>query len=122
MAFCGRSPLAVAATAWSSSTDASSVGTTSDGAVLLVCAIERRFWLSFCEVIERPDLPVDPRFATPADRAAHRPELVAELESTFAGRPLAHWLEALPKQKELFLLQHAFDAVLAASLAASLAG
>ena len=29
---------------------------TADGKVLLVCALERRFWTRFCELIERPDL------------------------------------------------------------------
>ncbi len=39
--------------------------------------------------------PVDPRFATNADRVGHRADLVAEIEAAFAGQPLAHWLPAL---------------------------
>jgi formyl-CoA transferase len=46
-------------------------------------------------VIGREELPDDPRFATNADRMAHRPELVAELESVMVEHDTAHWVDAL---------------------------
>lgn len=46
-------------------------------------------------VIDAPTLADDPRFATNADRMAHRPELVAEIEARFVTRPCADWVVAL---------------------------
>jgi crotonobetainyl-CoA:carnitine CoA-transferase CaiB-like acyl-CoA transferase len=48
-----------------------------------------------CDVIGRPELASDPRFATNADRVRHRDELVPLLASAFAERPAADWLEGL---------------------------
>jgi crotonobetainyl-CoA:carnitine CoA-transferase CaiB-like acyl-CoA transferase len=55
----------------------------------------QKLWLRLCAVIGREDLPQDPRFATNADRMAHRPELVAELEAATMARDTAEWVEAL---------------------------
>jgi crotonobetainyl-CoA:carnitine CoA-transferase CaiB-like acyl-CoA transferase len=55
----------------------------------------QKLWLRLCAVIGREDLPQDPRFATNADRMAHRPELVAELEAATMARDSAEWVEAL---------------------------
>jgi formyl-CoA transferase len=54
-----------------------------------------RLWQSLCRVIERPDLPVDPRFATIADRLANRLLLIEELERSFAKRSASEWIDAL---------------------------
>jgi crotonobetainyl-CoA:carnitine CoA-transferase CaiB-like acyl-CoA transferase len=48
-----------------------------------------------CQVIGRPELAADPRFAANADRVRHRDELVPILASVFAERPAAEWLERL---------------------------
>ncbi|HVP01800.1 MAG TPA: CoA transferase, partial [Solirubrobacteraceae bacterium] len=48
-----------------------------------------------CDVLERPALARDPRFATNAARVAHRDELAAELEAALARRPAAEWAERL---------------------------
>jgi crotonobetainyl-CoA:carnitine CoA-transferase CaiB-like acyl-CoA transferase len=48
-----------------------------------------------CDVIGRPELASDARFATNADRVRHRDELVPLLTSAFAERPAADWLERL---------------------------
>jgi crotonobetainyl-CoA:carnitine CoA-transferase CaiB-like acyl-CoA transferase len=48
-----------------------------------------------CEVIGRPDLPGDERFATNAARMEHRDALAAELEAAFAAAPAAEWVVAL---------------------------
>jgi crotonobetainyl-CoA:carnitine CoA-transferase CaiB-like acyl-CoA transferase len=55
----------------------------------------QKLWERLCAAIGRDDLPADPRFATNADRMAHRPELAAELESALAARDTADWVEHL---------------------------
>jgi crotonobetainyl-CoA:carnitine CoA-transferase CaiB-like acyl-CoA transferase len=54
-----------------------------------------RLWQKLCEAVGRPDLVADPRFATNDERMAHRPELVAELESALATRGTDAWVAAL---------------------------
>ncbi|OLL71502.1 CAIB/BAIF family protein [Pseudonocardia sp. Ae168_Ps1] len=63
----------------------------SDGWLVVGCAKEK-FWQRLTVVLERPDLAADPRFATFADRAEHRDELVPELERLFRTRTVADWL------------------------------
>jgi CoA:oxalate CoA-transferase len=48
----------------------------------------------FCEVIGRPDLAADPRFATNPLRCDHNAELKPELEAALAARSTADWLQA----------------------------
>jgi crotonobetainyl-CoA:carnitine CoA-transferase CaiB-like acyl-CoA transferase len=48
-----------------------------------------------CEVIGRPELAGDERFATNAARMEHRDALAAELEAAFAAAPAADWVVAL---------------------------
>lgn len=62
---------------------------------LVVATREDPFWRTLCEVLERPDLAADPRFATNAGRCAHRAALVPELERIFAGRSVADWMNRL---------------------------
>jgi crotonobetainyl-CoA:carnitine CoA-transferase CaiB-like acyl-CoA transferase len=52
-------------------------------------------WQRFCQVIDRPELAGDPRFATNADRVSHRAELEPILERHFQTRPAADWLARL---------------------------
>jgi crotonobetainyl-CoA:carnitine CoA-transferase CaiB-like acyl-CoA transferase len=54
-----------------------------------------RLWQKLCEAVGRPDLVEDPRFANNDERMAHRPELVAELESALAARGTDAWVAAL---------------------------
>jgi len=51
-------------------------------------AIWRRFW----NVLERPDIAADPRYATNAARRERRAELVALIAPVLRGRPRAQWL------------------------------
>lgn len=51
---------------------------------------QRALW----RVLQREDIPSDPRFASEPLRAANRPALQAEIEATLAARPLPEW-EAL---------------------------
>lgn len=55
----------------------------------------QKFWEGLLKVIERPDLAADERFATPAARTKHYPELRAILLDVFAARPRAEWVERL---------------------------
>ena len=48
-----------------------------------------------CTAIERPELATDPRFASNAQRLAHRDELGELLEAAFAGASAATWVERL---------------------------
>jgi crotonobetainyl-CoA:carnitine CoA-transferase CaiB-like acyl-CoA transferase len=48
-----------------------------------------------CDVIGRPELATDERFATNAARLEHRDALAVELESAFAAAPAAQWVLAL---------------------------
>jgi crotonobetainyl-CoA:carnitine CoA-transferase CaiB-like acyl-CoA transferase len=48
-----------------------------------------------CEVIGRPELITDARFATNAARLEHRDALGAELEAAFAAAPAAEWVARL---------------------------
>ena len=60
---------------------------TADGRYLTVGALEPKFFLRLCELIERPEL---------GDRhlvADAQEELAAELAAVFASRPLAAWLD-----------------------------
>jgi itaconate CoA-transferase len=55
-------------------------------------------WQRFCiEVLERPELLDDPRFASIADRREHRDELERAVESEIARRPAAEWLDRLAR-------------------------
>lgn len=53
------------------------------------------FWRRLCEVIGRPDLPEDPRFATNADRVRHNDALVPLLQAALEQEDSAHWLQRL---------------------------
>jgi crotonobetainyl-CoA:carnitine CoA-transferase CaiB-like acyl-CoA transferase len=48
-----------------------------------------------CEVLARPDLAADERFATNAGRLEHRDELVTALEAALAAAPAAEWVRRL---------------------------
>ncbi len=72
---------------------------TSDDRWLALCMLQRDlYWEGVCDAIGRPELKTDPRFADPASLSANTADAVAELEATFASRPLAEWREALGRQ------------------------
>jgi len=50
---------------------------------------------ALCRVLERPELPHDPRFAGSRERMRHREALIPLLEKTTAQAPRAHWLTRL---------------------------
>lgn len=67
---------------------------TADGH-LVVAAITERQWQQLCEVICRPELAGDERFADNAARMAHREELERELEAAFARDRTDAWVARL---------------------------
>jgi crotonobetainyl-CoA:carnitine CoA-transferase CaiB-like acyl-CoA transferase len=63
---------------------------TGDG-LLNIAANETRQFESLCEVIGRPDLPRDERFAARHTRKLHRAELKAEIEAALAAESAEQW-------------------------------
>ena len=69
---------------------------TSDGYIIVAVGNETQF-ARMCEVIGRPDLASDERFATNAARVNHRGEIVAILHGIFVTRTMLDWLDALER-------------------------
>jgi formyl-CoA transferase len=67
---------------------------TKDGHVA-VGANNDRLWRKLCIALGRDDLPEDPRFATNADRMAHRADLVRELERALSAGTTEDWVGSL---------------------------
>ncbi len=67
---------------------------TADGH-LNVAAAWGQLWIAFCEVISRPDLPADERFASPAGRMANHDELTEIITSALSERTTSEWVDAL---------------------------
>jgi crotonobetainyl-CoA:carnitine CoA-transferase CaiB-like acyl-CoA transferase len=70
---------------------------TRDGWVLVMC-MKEKFWRRLIELIGRPDLARDPRYAGFAERLQHREALLAELEPLFRTRTTAEWIALLRGQ------------------------
>ncbi len=66
-----------------------------DGPIYMALGTDRLFGKLCRDVLDRPDLPDDPRFKTPVDRLANRPALFEILEDIFASKPRSHWLPKL---------------------------
>jgi crotonobetainyl-CoA:carnitine CoA-transferase CaiB-like acyl-CoA transferase len=52
-----------------------------------------RHWPDLCRAINRDDIKNDPRFGDIASRRNNAPDLVAALDSVFATKPFAEWVE-----------------------------
>jgi len=68
----------------------------SDGHIIVAVGNENQF-ARMCEVIGRPELASDARFATNASRVNNRDELIAILQGIFAARTMRDWLESLER-------------------------
>lgn len=62
---------------------------------LAVAAANDKLFALLARGVGRPGLADDPRFATNADRVAHRALLVAELEDVLREQPADHWFAVL---------------------------
>ena len=58
-------------------------------------ATSQKLWKQLCNLLGRPELIDDPRFATVSLRLANRPELIAVLEQSFAARNCASWIDEM---------------------------
>jgi crotonobetainyl-CoA:carnitine CoA-transferase CaiB-like acyl-CoA transferase len=67
---------------------------TSDGYITLG-AISNNEWLGLCTALEKPEWIEDPRFSTPAARAANRQERLECVEQALGGRDTATIIAAL---------------------------
>lgn len=69
-----------------------------DGKEVIFGLQNEREWASFCrEVLSRPELATDPRFSPNSERVAHRPELTALIEQTFASLTAEQVVERLDR-------------------------
>ncbi|GLR48396.1 CaiB/BaiF CoA transferase family protein [Sphingomonas astaxanthinifaciens] len=64
-----------------------------DKALIIAVGNDRQF-AALAALLGKPDWATDPRFATNAERIAHRSELVAAIEAITRTRPAADWYEA----------------------------
>ncbi len=64
-----------------------------NGAFILAVGNDSQF-RRCCELVGRPDLASDERFATNPARVMHRAELLAILQPIFAGRSVRDWVDA----------------------------
>ena len=61
----------------------------------IIAAGNDRLFAQVCAAVERPELAEDPRFTSQQLRAEHQAALAAILESKFAGRTAAEWLDEM---------------------------
>lgn len=70
----------------------------SDGDFVLAVGNDRQF-ASLCnDVMDMPDLAVDPKFATAKNRAVYRDELLARMAERFKAEPCDHWLQGCARE------------------------
>ena len=68
---------------------------TKDG-YIIIAAGSQRLWERLCnEVLERPDLPKDPRFLTMAERNTNEPQLKVIMEEQTKTKTSKEWIELL---------------------------
>ena len=71
---------------------------TADRPFVLAVGNDRQF-AGLCEVLGRPELPVDERYATNSARVANREELVAILNEALSTASADHWFDALTARR-----------------------
>ena len=59
-----------------------------------IAAGNQGLWMKVVEVVQKPELAGDPRFASTRERAANQAALKDILEACFVRQPVAHWLAA----------------------------
>jgi crotonobetainyl-CoA:carnitine CoA-transferase CaiB-like acyl-CoA transferase len=62
---------------------------------MVVGAASEGNWQRLCQAVEKPELASDPRFASNAQRVAHREELIAILQDLFRQRDTESWIKLL---------------------------
>ena len=92
--------------------------TSDDRWLNLVCLQADRFWAELCELIGRPELAEDARFADSLSRYVNREACIAELDAAFGSRPLDDWRRVLSGFSGVWSAAATFDEVLASEQAA----
>jgi formyl-CoA transferase len=68
----------------------------SDGKAFVIhMSVPEKFWTGLLDVLERPDLAEDPRFASREARVAHYDELDEVIKAEVRRRPREHWMRRL---------------------------
>jgi crotonobetainyl-CoA:carnitine CoA-transferase CaiB-like acyl-CoA transferase len=83
---------------------------------LVISAYVPKHWTKLCQIIGRPDLIDDERFADQRSRAINYHELTEELESALAARTAAEWVEALQEGGLMACLAYNWKQVVATDL------
>ena len=65
----------------------------SDGRWFMVAMLREPEYVQLCELLGRPELATDPRFASFALRAEHRDALLPEIRAAVATQPAAEWAQ-----------------------------
>src|SRR6201994_4152662 len=68
-----------------------------DGPLYMACANDRLYRRLVTEVLEKPDLLTDPRFADRKNRSANKEKLRAIIAGVFAGDRLESWMAKMKK-------------------------
>ncbi len=64
---------------------------------LFISAVHSVWWERVCDIVERPELKTDPRFATSEARFANADALMEEWSAALAARPAQEWEQLLAK-------------------------
>ena len=83
---------------------------------LVISAYVPKHWTKLCQIIGRPDLIDDERFATQRARAINYPELTEELESALAAKTAAEWVAALQEGGLMACLAYTWKQVVGTEL------
>jgi crotonobetainyl-CoA:carnitine CoA-transferase CaiB-like acyl-CoA transferase len=70
---------------------------TADSDIVIAVGNDRQFRLLCDEVLERPEIATDPRFATNVGRLVHRDALIPLLEDALSRRAAADWQQRLAR-------------------------
>ena len=77
--------------------------TAGDGRRFWVVGLESgRHWPALCRAVGRSEWLTDPRYSDPRTRAANAAELIAELDTIFATKPLDEWTKAFAGEPDFF--------------------
>jgi crotonobetainyl-CoA:carnitine CoA-transferase CaiB-like acyl-CoA transferase len=85
---------------------------TRDGYICVIAGGDKMF-TTFCDVVGKPELKADPRFAERAQRAVHAKDLYDVMEAALASRTSAEWLPLLTQADIPAALVHTMESLLA---------
>jgi crotonobetainyl-CoA:carnitine CoA-transferase CaiB-like acyl-CoA transferase len=85
---------------------------TRDGYICVIAGGDKMF-TTFCDVVGKPELKADPRFAERAQRAVHAKDLYDEMEAALASRTSAQWLPLLTQADIPAAPVHTMESLLA---------